>query len=149
LACYATLRSVLPNLDRVNQIMSAPTGSSLATRTARLRTGPSTIQLRDVSFAYGTLPPLQSISATFHRGETIGIVGPSGAGKWTLMALLLGFYEPAQGAVLYDDLDERLIVRADLMDRCAIVLQEPFLFGASLADNIRAGRPDATMADII
>jgi ABC-type multidrug transport system fused ATPase/permease subunit len=149
LACYATLRSVLPNLDRVNQIMSAPTGNAPATRTARLRAVPATIELRDVSFAYGDTMVLQSVSATFNRGETIGIVGPSGAGKSTLMALLLGFYEPASGAVLFDGVDERQIVRADLMDLCAIVLQEPFLFGASIADNIRAGRPEASMADIV
>jgi ABC-type multidrug transport system fused ATPase/permease subunit len=152
LACYATLRSVLPNLDRVKQIMSMPTGISTATRTARLRAVPSTIELRDVSFSYGDENDpmaLHNISATFQRGETIGIVGPSGAGKSTLMALLLGFYEPAQGAVLFDGIDERQIARADLMDLCAIVLQEPFLFGASIADNIRAGRPDATMADIV
>jgi ABC-type multidrug transport system fused ATPase/permease subunit len=149
LACYATLRSVLPNLDRVTQIMSTPVGSTPVPRTARLRTAPSTIELRDVSFGYGDTMALQSISATFHRGETIGIVGPSGAGKSTLMALLLGFYEPARGAVLYDGLDEREIVRADLMDLCAIVLQEPFLFGASVADNIRAGRPEASMAEIV
>jgi ABC-type multidrug transport system fused ATPase/permease subunit len=150
LASYATLRSVLPNLDRVNQIMAAPTESSGAVRTARLRTVPSTIELRDVSFGYrDDAMVLQGISATFHQGETIGIVGPSGAGKSTLMALLLGFYEPTRGAVLYDGIDEREIVRADLMERCAIVLQEPFLFGASIADNIRAGRPEATMADII
>jgi ABC-type multidrug transport system fused ATPase/permease subunit len=149
LASYATLRSVLPNLDRVNQIMATPTESSDKVRTARLRTIPSTIELRDVSFGYDDEPVLQGISATFRQGETIGIVGPSGAGKSTLMALLLGFYEPSRGTVLYDGIDEREIVRADLMERCAIVLQEPFLFGASIADNIRAGRPDATMADII
>jgi ABC-type multidrug transport system fused ATPase/permease subunit len=155
LACYATLRSVLPNLDRVNQIMSHPTGTSPAIRTARLRTVPATIELRDVSFAYGdgsdstNRMALHNISATFHRGETIGIVGPSGAGKSTLMGLLLGFYEPAAGAVLFDGIDERQIARADLMDLCAIVLQEPFLFGASIADNIRAGRFDATQADVM
>jgi ABC-type multidrug transport system fused ATPase/permease subunit len=149
LASYATLRSVLPNLDRVNQIMATPTESSDKVRTARLRSIPSTIELRDVSFGYHDEPVLQGISATFRQGETIGIVGPSGAGKSTLMALLLGFYEPSRGSVLYDGIDEREIVRADLMERCAIVLQEPFLFGASIADNIRAGRPDATMADII
>ena len=145
---YGTLRSVLPNLDRVEQIMSARQEASAADRSVRLLTPPSTIELRDVSFGYDGPDVLQGISATFYRGETIGIVGPSGAGKSTLMALLLGFYEPTSGAVLYDGCDLRRMVRADLMDLSAIVLQEPFLFGASIADNIRAGRPDATMADV-
>jgi ABC-type multidrug transport system fused ATPase/permease subunit len=171
LACYATLRSVLPNLDRVNQIMATPTGIPPGIGTARLRSVPATIELRDVSFGYGGANTdglntngantngastngsdamvLHAVNATFHRGETIGIVGPSGAGKSTLMGLLLGFYQPAEGAVLFDGVDERQIARADLMDLCAIVLQEPFLFGASIADNIRAGRPDASMADIV
>jgi ABC-type multidrug transport system fused ATPase/permease subunit len=64
------------------------------------------------------------------------------------MALLLGFYEPTSGAVCYNGTDARRIVRSDLMDLSAIVLQEPFLFGASIADNIRAGRHDASAADV-
>jgi subfamily B ATP-binding cassette protein MsbA len=146
---YGTLRSILPNLDRVQQIMTASEDASAVERTERLATAPDTIELRDVSFAYGGPLALHSISATFHRGETIGIVGPSGAGKSTLMALLLGFYEPTHGTVLYNGIDMRRIVRGDLMDLCAIVLQEPFLFGASLGDNIRSGRPEASLAEVV
>jgi ABC-type multidrug transport system fused ATPase/permease subunit len=146
---YGTLRSILPNLDRVQEIMATPTESSASiTRSVRLQTAPETIALRGVSFGYGGPLALHAIDATFKRGETIGIVGPSGAGKSTLMALLLGFYEPSSGEILYDGIDVRRILRADLMDLSAMVLQEPFLFGASIADNIRAGRPDASMAEI-
>lgn len=150
---YGTLRAILPNLDRVQEIMNAPSESSVSIpRTARLHTPPRTIELRDVSFGYDGGSPLgralHNVSATFHRGETIGIVGPSGAGKSTLMALLLGFYEPTSGVILYDDVDVRRIVRADLMDLSAMVLQEPFLFGASIAENIRAGNPEATMEEV-
>jgi ABC-type multidrug transport system fused ATPase/permease subunit len=139
----------------VQRIMATPTDDALpgtgapAERTVRMPAAPTTIELRDVAFDYAGNAALHGISATFHRGETIGIVGPSGAGKSTLMALLLGFYEPARGEILYDGVDARRIVRADLMDLCAIVLQEPFLFGASVADNIGAGRPGASMADIV
>jgi ABC-type multidrug transport system fused ATPase/permease subunit len=146
---YGTLRSVLPNLERVERIMAAKEESSPADRSVRLLTPPSTIELRDVSFCYDGPPVLEGVSATFYRGETIGIVGPSGAGKSTLMALLLGFYEPTKGTVLYDGTDLRRIVRADLMDLSAIVLQEPFLFGATIAENIRAGRFHATMEEVV
>jgi ABC-type multidrug transport system fused ATPase/permease subunit len=155
---YGALRSVLPNLERVQQIMSAAQDPSSAERPhprrdVRLPAAPSTIELRDVSFwydGYGHPAPaaLQGISATFGQGETIGIVGPSGAGKSTLMALLLGFYEPTSGAVLFDGIDARRVSRADLMDLSALVLQEPFLFGATVAENIGAGRPGAPMDEI-
>lgn len=146
---YGTLRSILPNLDRVQQIMAAPDDGAGAHRPLRMRSAPDTIELRDVSFAYGATPALHGVTATIHRGETIGIVGPSGAGKSTLMALLLGFYEPAGGIIRFDGQDTRRIARDDLMDASAIVLQEPFLFGASVAENITAGRPGASLAEIV
>jgi ABC-type multidrug transport system fused ATPase/permease subunit len=159
---YGTLRSALPNLVRVQQIMTAADSASRVGRPVALRQAPSTIELRDVSFWYddeqrvasgasaASAAPaaLHHISASFTRGETIGIVGPSGAGKSTLMAMLLGFYEPTSGAVLFDGVDARRVSRADLMDLSALVLQEPFLFGASVAENIGAGRPGASMAEI-
>jgi len=92
---------------------------------------------------------LDSISVTINRGETIGVVGPSGVGKTTLMALMLRLYDPTQGRILFDDTDLRLIRQADLMDRSAIVLQEPFLFLDTIANNIRVARPDATLAEVI
>jgi ATP-binding cassette, subfamily B, bacterial MsbA len=155
---YGALRSVLPNLERVQRIMSAAddasSGHSHPPRDVPLTAAPSAIELRNVSFWYdghGHPAPaaLQGISATFERGETIGIVGPSGAGKSTLMALLLGFYEPTSGAVLFDGIDTRRVSRADLMDLSALVLQEPFLFGATVAENIGAGRPNASMEEIV
>jgi ABC-type multidrug transport system fused ATPase/permease subunit len=150
---YGTLRSALPNLAHVQQIMTAAESASRVERAVTLRHAPSKIELRDVSFwydghAHAAHAALHHVSAAFTQGETIGIVGPSGAGKSTLMALLLGFYEPTSGAVLFDDVDLRRVSRADLMDLSALVLQEPFLFGASVAENIGAARPGASMAEI-
>jgi ATP-binding cassette, subfamily B, bacterial MsbA len=161
---YGALRSVLPNLERVQRIMSAAQDSSSSSdrshpqrevprRDIPLRAAPSAIELRNVSFWYdGHGQPasaaLQNISVTFQQGETIGIVGPSGAGKSTLMALLLGFYEPTSGAVLFDGIDTRRVPRADWMDLSALVLQEPFLFGATVAENIGAARPNASADEI-
>ena len=150
---YGTLRSALPNLARVQQIVTAGDDASRVERPVALHEAPVTIELRDVSFWYDGHAPsapaaLHHISATFTRGETIGIVGPSGAGKSTLMAMLLGFYEPTSGEVLFDGVDARRVSRADLMDLSALVLQEPFLFGASVAENIGAARPNASMAEI-
>ena len=80
---------------------------------------------------------LDSVSGTFHRGERIGIVGASGAGKTTLVSLLLRFYTPTRGAIYLDDVDLRDIRHDDRMDQTAIVLQEPVLFIDTVANNIR------------
>jgi subfamily B ATP-binding cassette protein MsbA len=105
-----------------------------------LREAPQRIVLENVSFAYDQRVVLDSISVTINRGETIGVVGPSGVGKTTLMALMLRLYDPTQGRILFDDTDLRLIRQADLMDRSAIVLQEPFLFLDTIAEVIEAAR---------
>src|SRR5947199_349403 len=83
--------------------------------------------------------------ASFHRGETIGIVGPTGAGKSTLLSLLLRFYDPTEGAILFDGVDVRDLRHRDVMRQSSIVLQEPFLFINTIANNIRISRPSATL----
>lgn len=149
LQIYSSISMVLPNLDRVRAIMAEPVEVVDRPSARPLREPPAVIELRHVSFAYDATPVLHDLSATFYRGETIGIVGPSGAGKSTLMSLLLRFYDPTEGAILLDGVDLRDIRHADLMDLSAIVLQEPFLFTDTVANNIRLGRPDATMEEVI
>jgi ATP-binding cassette, subfamily B, bacterial MsbA len=149
LQIYGTIRSVIPSLDRVEAILREPVEVADRPGARPLLDAPQTIELRDVSFAYRTAPVLHSVSATFHRGETIGIVGPSGAGKSTLVALLLRFYDPTDGGIFLDGVDLRDIRQADLMDRSAIVLQDPFLFVDTVANNIRMGRPDASLDEVM
>ncbi len=146
---YSAIRTVLPNLDRVNAVLDAPVEIADRPGARALAGTPSTIALDDVSFTYGDRQVLDSVSATFRRGETIGIVGPSGTGKSTLISLLLRFYDPTSGRILLDGVDLRDVRHADYMSRCAIVLQEPFLFIDSISENIRAGRPDATMDEVM
>ena len=146
---YGSIWMVIPNLDRISAILNASTDVPDVPDAHPLRDAPKTIALQEVSFAYDDRAVLDSISATFYEGETIGIVGPSGAGKSTLMALLLRLYDPSHGRILYDGVDLRHIRHGDLMDKCAIVLQEPFLFIDTIANNIRFARPDASMEDVI
>lgn len=146
---YGSMSGKLPSLDRVQSIL-AMTPEIRDIPGARAMTGPpETIALDGVEFSYDGGACLHAISATFHRGETIGIVGPSGAGKSTLLALLLRFYDPTRGAILVDGKDLRTIRHADFLDLSALVLQEPFLFGDTIANNIRIGRPNATMDQIV
>lgn len=105
----------------------------------------------EVSFRYPTRPDalaLDRLDLSIAPGETVAIVGPSGAGKTTVFNLLLRFYDPEQGAVRLDGIDVRDLALHDLRRALAIVPQEPVLFTSSVADNIRYGRPDASDAEV-
>jgi ATP-binding cassette, subfamily B, bacterial MsbA len=149
LQLYGSVRLMIPNLDRLDRILEAVPEIQDRPGARRLLDGPTTIELQNVSFAYGNQPALHGISAVVHRGETIGVVGPTGSGKSTLLSLLLRFYDPTDGAILFDGVDLRDIRHADLMKASSIVLQEPFLLIDTIANNIRIGRPAATMDEVV
>ena len=109
------------------------------------------VAFSDVSFRYPTRPDalaLDRFDLAVQPGETVAIVGPSGAGKTTVFNLLLRFYDPGAGTIRVDGIDIRDLSFADLRGALAIVPQEPVLFSASVADNIRYGRPDASEAEV-
>ncbi|MDK3156750.1 ABC transporter ATP-binding protein [Kamptonema cortianum] len=108
------------------------------------------IVFENVWFGYEPLNPiLKDVSFEIKPGEMIGIVGKSGSGKSTLVNLLCRFYDVNQGRVLVDGMDVRQIRRRDLSRNVGLVLQEPFLFRGSVAENIAYGRPDATFEEIM
>jgi ATP-binding cassette subfamily B protein len=107
------------------------------------------IELRDVGFRYGTRQVLSDISLTIQPGEMIGLVGASGAGKSTLVNLVCRFYDVGEGAILVDGTDIRRFPVEQYRKHIGIVLQEPFLFFGTIAENIAYGRPDATREEIV
>jgi len=107
------------------------------------------IEFRRVSFRYHSRPVLDGIDLTIRPGEMIGLVGPSGAGKTTLINLVCRFYDVAEGAILIDGTDLRTFCLEDYRRNIGMVLQEPFLFYGSIAENIAYGRPDATLEEIM
>jgi len=113
-----------------------------------LASPPQIISCDNVGFAYGQTQVLEEISFTVTAGETIGIVGPSGAGKSTLLNLLVRLYDPTSGRILFDGCDLRQLRLQDIYGKVSIVAQEPFLFSASVRENIRCGRPNATDAEV-
>ncbi|MBV8074962.1 MAG: ABC transporter ATP-binding protein, partial [Planctomycetaceae bacterium] len=107
------------------------------------------IEFRQVEFRHGNRQILHDINLTIVPGEMIGLVGPSGAGKSTLANLVCRFYDVTDGALLVDGVDIRSFPVADYRRHIGIVLQEPFLFFGTVAENIAYGRPDASRAEII
>jgi ATP-binding cassette, subfamily B, bacterial len=104
---------------------------------------------RDLDFAYqGRQETLTKVSLEARPGERIAIVGHTGAGKSTLMSLLVRFYDPASGSIQIDGVDLRDLKLSSLRDQISVVLQEPLLFSGTIADNIRYGRLEATQEEI-
>ncbi len=107
------------------------------------------VEFHDVEFHYGTRPILKKMNLAVRPGEMIGLVGPSGAGKTTIVNLVCRFYDVAEGAITVDGADIRSFPIEEYRRNIGIVLQEPFLFYGTIAENIAYGRPDASRAEII
>lgn len=107
------------------------------------------IEFKNVGFSYGKRSVLHNVNLTIMPGEMIGLVGPSGSGKTTLVNLVCRFYDVCEGSVRVDDIDIRDLSLAGYRKNIGIVLQEPFLFYGTIAENIAYGRPDASRAELI
>ena len=107
------------------------------------------IELREVGFRYGNRAVNRGINLSIAPGEMIGLVGHSGSGKSTLVNLICRFYDVSEGAILVDGVDIRSYAISDFRRNIGLVLQEPFLFFGTIADNIAYGKPNASRAEII
>lgn len=109
------------------------------------------ISFEGVSFRYPARPDkvaLDQLDFSVKAGETVALVGPSGAGKTTVIQLLLRFFDPDQGRILLDGVDIATAMRSDFRAHMALVPQDPVIFAASARENIRFGRPEATDAEV-
>jgi ATP-binding cassette, subfamily B, bacterial len=107
------------------------------------------IEVRNASFRFGSRQVIDDVSLDVKPGEMIGLVGTTGAGKSTLVNLVCRFYDVSEGAVLVDGTDIRSFPIAEYRRHIGIVLQDPFLFWGSIAENIAYGKPNATRAEIV
>ncbi len=144
----AQLQAALAGAERIYAILDeAPEAETGAVPQARVK---GRVEFRDVAFYYvPDRPVLSGVSFVAEPGQTIAIVGPTGAGKTSMANLLPRFYDVSAGEVLLDGTDVRKMSRADLRAQIAVVAQEPFLFSGTVAENLAYGRPDATRDELV
>jgi ABC-type multidrug transport system fused ATPase/permease subunit len=130
-------------LDTQPAVLDRPGATDLPTIDGR-------VELRDVSFSYDLEKGvLHHIDLVIEPGETVALVGPTGAGKTSIANLVARFYEVTEGAVLIDGTDVRDVTVDSLHRQMGLVPQDPFLFAGSVADNIRFGRPEASEEEMV
>ncbi len=131
--------------DILDHVSSVPEPS----KPARLPEVKGRIEMRDVAFRYGNRSILRGVDLAIEPGEMIGLVGHSGSGKTTLVNLICRFYDVTEGAIRLEGVDIRQLAVADYRRNIGLVLQEPFLFFGTVADNIAYGKPDATREEVV
>jgi subfamily B ATP-binding cassette protein MsbA len=146
---WVKLMDAQPSAERLYEVMDTPIevqDAPDAVRVGPLRRG---VTLSNVCFSYGREPVLDRVSFEANAGEVVAIVGRTGAGKTTLIDLLMRFYDPDSGSIEFDGVDLRQVERDSLLAQIAVVGQEPFLFDASIRENLLYGRPNASDEQIL
>jgi ATP-binding cassette subfamily B protein len=147
-----TLQTVSGATERLTEILSTQSEIREKAKPVALPQPPlGTVEFRNVEFSYdpkGSEPVLHDLSFKVESGETVALVGASGSGKSTILSLLQRFYDVTGGAILMDGVDIRDAGVYDLRQRFAYVEQEPTIFAGTVADNIRFGKPEASMAEV-
>jgi len=143
-----SLHNALASARRVRDVLRLPREANVhgVEPHARLR---GAVAFEHVAFAYGSdRGVLRGVSFSAKPGETVALVGVSGAGKTTIVSLLARLYEPASGRIMLDGIDSRTLSLRWLREQIAVVPQEPILLSGTVADNILYGRLDATDAEV-
>jgi ATP-binding cassette subfamily B protein len=139
---YESLQRAFELLDQEPEVTERPDAVAVSRAAGN-------IELENVSFAYGCDGVvLKEVSLAIPAGTRVGLIGRTGAGKTTFVSLLMRFYDVTAGAIRLDGQDVRDLKIADLRRQFALVLQEPVLFSTSIAENIRYGKPEATLDEV-
>ena len=146
---YSDLQSTLASLEKVFAVLDTESDRADSPDAKDLDALSGDVEFDRVSFAYGEDAILDDVSFRIKPGETLAIVGETGAGKSTVVKLLSRFYDPTRGKVRIDGQDLRDVRGSSLRKYMGVVLQDTFLFTGTIKDNIRYGRPDATDEEII
>lgn len=146
-ALYASQKG-MASLDRIQELVNAPV-VVVDPSNPKNPGFNSQIEFKKINFGYSDIPVLQDIDLTVQKGQTIAIVGPSGAGKTTLTDLVARFYDVNSGSILLDGVDLREFAQNDLRKLIGIVSQESILFNDSIKNNLLIGKNDATEDELV
>jgi ATP-binding cassette, subfamily B, bacterial len=148
---YRTLRLAAVSLERVFSILDSKDFLGDDPEAIEVESFEGEVSFKNLHFTYHVSGNniLRNINLNVNKGEMIAIVGPSGAGKTTLMALLMRFYDPVKGSIEIDGLDIRKLKQNSLRKQIGVVLQDALLFNESVKDNIAYGRPCASFEEIV
>jgi ATP-binding cassette subfamily B protein len=144
------MQSGVASAERVFEVLDAPEQEAESVSPVRIEDPRGQVVFEDVSFSYDPAHPLiEHLDLEVDPGQTVAIVGPTGAGKTTLVNLILRFYELNGGRITLDGVDITAMTRHDLRSRIGMVLQDTWLFAGTIRDNIAYGRPGATDEEIL
>jgi ABC-type multidrug transport system fused ATPase/permease subunit len=146
---YGQVQAASAAMDKISSVLDAEVDVADRPGAKPLPRIDGRLQLDRVTFAYGAEPVLHSIEIDVPPGGCIAMVGESGGGKSTTARLIARFYDPDEGAVRVDGVDLREIQLRSYRRQLGVVLQDPFLFSGTIADNIRFARPDATDEEVL
>ncbi len=148
---YSVMQRAMASGQRLTEVLDVPVGVEDAPGAEALPgDAPASVEFRNVSFGYVPgQPVLRDVNFTVAPGETVALIGPTGSGKSSAMALIHRFYDVDEGAVLVGGRDVRSVTQRSLGAQIAMVLQEPFLFTGTVFENIRYNKPSATSEDVI
>ena len=149
---YGDLQRAAGASERLSELLQVePEVKAPPKPVALAKPGRGAVTFRDVTFRYPARPDhkaLNGFTLDIQPGDAVALVGPSGAGKSTVFQLLLRFFAPQSGTILFDGVDMALLDPIDLRRHIALVAQDPVIFSGSIASNIRYGRPDASDEDV-
>jgi ABC-type multidrug transport system fused ATPase/permease subunit len=141
---YTTMQAAMAGGERVLELLDTQPEVADQPDASEMPPIEGLVELRDVSFSYrGDELVLRDVNLTVEPGQTVALVGVTGAGKTSIANLIARFYDVTAGAVLIDGIDVRQVTQRSLRKQMGLVPQDPFLFSGTIADNIRFGRPDA------
>ncbi|MGA9350035.1 MAG: ABC transporter ATP-binding protein [Anaerolineae bacterium] len=141
---YTTVQAAMAGGERVLELLDSQPEVADQPGASEMPPIEGLVELRDVSFSYrGDELVLRDVNLTVELGQTVALIGVTGAGKTSIANLIARFYDVTEGAVLIDGIDVRQVTQRSLRKQMGLVLQDPFLFSGTIADNIRFGRPDA------
>jgi len=147
---YNNIQSAMAGAERIVDLLDTEVEVKEAEEAIELPLIEGRVKFEDVTFGYSPeIPVLQNVNLEVKTRENIALVGPTGAGKTTLINLVYRFYDPQKGRVTVDGYDLRNVKLKSLRSQMAIVLQDPFLFSGTIRENIRYGRPDASNEEVV